>query len=375
MSSIITLYKTFKTYSSNLNNLIINNKMNSSNNAMSICIPRAFLNITEARVRKVFDKLDIFSIARVDMVQRKNEKGDAYQRIFVHIKDWTETADAQKAKDLLLSGKDLKIVYDDPWFWKASLNTWAPKPPKPDSLYDRKPKIRIDFGDQEKTVDKNVDAATALLNSLTLEERDRRPYAERRLDPVYCEQDVNQGFRDRRLPKDGRIKITPENVDKYIGSQVVFKNREGKENTTTILGVSKNKKTIHVDYPELKNNLEIVSRNVYLVNPVIIAPALPDIVAVTVAVAVPVTTADVKEEKLAYKMDPEMIRLLSVYFKIKPSDVTEEIYKNNAQRIRDLRHDEIEILKSAHDYNEFNIDYGTISSESAPKKKPRRVVE
>ena len=96
--------------------------------ANSICIPRAFANISEARVRKVFDALNIFTIDRVDMVQRKNEKGDAYQRIFVHIKEWSETADARKAKERLLAGKELKIVYDDPWFWKASLNTWAPKP-------------------------------------------------------------------------------------------------------------------------------------------------------------------------------------------------------------------------------------------------------
>ena len=116
---------------------------------MSICIPRAFANITESRVRKVFDALGIFRIARVDMIQRKNEKGDAYQRIFVHIQDWTETADAQKARDRLLAGKELKIVYDDPWFWKASLNNWAPKPKPETTVYDRKPRIRLEFEDQD----------------------------------------------------------------------------------------------------------------------------------------------------------------------------------------------------------------------------------
>ena len=58
-----------------------NNNTESNKNAMSICIPRAFANITEARVRKVFEKLDIFRVERVDMIQRKNEKGDAYQRL------------------------------------------------------------------------------------------------------------------------------------------------------------------------------------------------------------------------------------------------------------------------------------------------------
>ena len=168
-----------------------------NNSANSICIPRAFANISEARVRKVFDALHIFTIDRVDMIQRKNEKGEPFQRIFVHIRAWSETAEAQKAKERLLSGNELKIVYDDPWFWKVALNTWAPKPaPNPTSLYNRKPSIRIEFDEDKDTA--NVNAATALLGSLNISSDDQRPYRERRLDPVYCEQDRNQGFKDRR---------------------------------------------------------------------------------------------------------------------------------------------------------------------------------
>ena len=172
-----------------------------NNSANSICIPRAFANITEARVRKIFDALNIFVIDRVDMIQRKNEKGEAFQRIFVHIREWSETADAQKAKARLVSGNELKIVYDDPWFWKVALNSWTPKPaPNPSSLYDRKPKIRIEFGEDAA----NVDAAAALLGSLDLGAEDRRPYRERRSDPVYCAQDRDQGFHDRRPRDDDR---------------------------------------------------------------------------------------------------------------------------------------------------------------------------
>jgi hypothetical protein len=180
------------------------------NGTMSLCIPRAFENISEARVRTVFEKLNIFTIDRVDVVLRKNEKGESYKRFFVHIKEWAQTSDAQKAKERLLTGKELKIVYDDPWFWKVGLNTWAPKPQQP-LLNDRKPRIRIDF--DEDQADKNVNAATTFLSNLSLEERDRRPYSERRLDPAYCEQDVNQGFRDRRLSnekKENRVsRFTP----------------------------------------------------------------------------------------------------------------------------------------------------------------------
>lgn len=175
-------------------------KMKTNNSANSICIPRAFANISEARVRKIFDALNIFVIDRIDMIQRKNEKGEPFQRIFIHIREWSETADARKAKDRLLAGKELKIVYDDPWFWKVSLNTWTQKPAPNPSLYDRKPRIRIDFDEDAK----NVNAAAALLGSLDLVSEDQRPYSERRLDPVYCAHDQEQGFRDRRINNEPR---------------------------------------------------------------------------------------------------------------------------------------------------------------------------
>lgn len=335
-----------------------------SNNAMSICIPRAFENITEARVAKVFEALNIFEIGRIDMVKRVNEKGDKFQRIFVHIKKWFETADALKAKDRLLAGKELKIVYDDPWFWKVSLNTWTQKPKASVSVvYDRKPKIRIDFDEE----DLNTAAATALLSDLTLKE-DSRPYRERRVDPVYCEQDVKQGFRDRREPRDREprdrddryqrprddqrddqrpreyqkdqrpkdykynnnknkrpqehkvnapvdyrdnrdgsgsilypikkdlvvvekpvvdqnaslnkpapvepllIRITPENVDQYIGEYIIFKqkNSDGEHVILKIKGVSETDKSYIITYPFYEGGISfhynIVTRNVYLHN-------------------------------------------------------------------------------------------------------------
>jgi hypothetical protein len=199
--------------------------MNNADKNMSICIPRAFENISEARVRNVFEKLGIFTIDRVDVVLRKNEKGDSYKRFFVHIKDWVQTSEAQKAKERLLAGKELKIVYDDPWFWKVGLNTWAPKQQQP-LLTDRKPRIRIEFDEEE--VNKNIKAATNLLSNISLEERDRRPYSQRRLDPVYCEQDVNQGFRDRRLPRESKkeekpIITTPKPIKNVIKPVVLVK--------------------------------------------------------------------------------------------------------------------------------------------------------
>lgn len=122
--------------------------MYSMENVNSICIPRVFDNIGQDRIQEVFNKLNIFVTDRIDVVQRQNEKGEKFKRVFVHIKEWLLHSDAQKARERLLAGKELKIVYDDPWFWKVAINKWTEKPKTPAPL--PKPKIRIDYEEEKE---------------------------------------------------------------------------------------------------------------------------------------------------------------------------------------------------------------------------------
>ena len=115
-------------------------------NEISLCIPRVFVNIDEKRVRAVFEQL-LGKIYRVDIIERTNEKGEKYKRVFVHFEYWYNTEEAQKAKARLEEGKELKIVYDDPWFWKVSINKVNTRPRQRINLLS-KPKPsnpRIDF--------------------------------------------------------------------------------------------------------------------------------------------------------------------------------------------------------------------------------------
>ena len=93
----------------------------------SICIPRVFTNIGEERVYNVFQHLRLGKIQRIDIIERKNERGEPYKRVFIHFDYWYNTPEARAACNKLLDGKELKIVYDDPWFWKASINNWIPE--------------------------------------------------------------------------------------------------------------------------------------------------------------------------------------------------------------------------------------------------------
>lgn len=102
-----------------------NSNSNSSNvyssaqaTSPAICIPRVFNNITERRIAAIFLKLDLGEIVRIDMVPRANDMGEEFYRVFVHIA-WSTSANALQTRARLAEPNgEVKVVYDDPWFWK-----------------------------------------------------------------------------------------------------------------------------------------------------------------------------------------------------------------------------------------------------------------
>ena len=90
------------------------------NNCSSICIPRVFNNITADRIRDVFAELfGDDGIDRIDMVPRTSPDGTKYWRVFIHFNAYPGDVGATM-RDRLEAGEVVKIVYDDPWFWKCS---------------------------------------------------------------------------------------------------------------------------------------------------------------------------------------------------------------------------------------------------------------
>ena len=89
-------------------------------NVPSLCIPRVFMNIGEKRIRDVFAELNLGTIERVDMIEKKSEKGEKFKRVFVHFRNWNNNSNEREARDRLLTGNEIKIIYDEPWFWKVS---------------------------------------------------------------------------------------------------------------------------------------------------------------------------------------------------------------------------------------------------------------
>ena len=69
------------------------------------------------------------TVERVDIVRRRNDDS-AFCRIFVHLRYWrVDDVTVAEMRNRLIAGETIKVVYDDPWFWKCS----ASRVPKPEN--------------------------------------------------------------------------------------------------------------------------------------------------------------------------------------------------------------------------------------------------
>lgn len=93
----------------------------------SLCIPRVFSNITAERITGVIESTGFGKVERIDLVKKTNEKGQKFQRAFIHLESWDNTPEAVYHRNEIESGRMVKIVYDQPWFWLIG-KSFVPKP-------------------------------------------------------------------------------------------------------------------------------------------------------------------------------------------------------------------------------------------------------
>lgn len=119
-------------------------------NVPVMCIPRVYSNISESRIRRIFDDLDMGIIDRIDMVSKQSDKGEKFNRVFIHFHKWNKTPNACEARERLLNGKEIKIIYDEPWFWKISAYREAERKPQQQPEYHHHPKVTIQFDSDDE---------------------------------------------------------------------------------------------------------------------------------------------------------------------------------------------------------------------------------
>ena len=128
---------------SSQNNVLKNESTNPSSTNPSICIPRVFTDISINEITNIFqNKLKIGPIKKVDVIYSNNNRNThtinsdkrqqssqytpdnivpehKFKKVFIHFKYWNEGQD--NLKTTLNEGKIIKVVYNNPWFWKCSL--------------------------------------------------------------------------------------------------------------------------------------------------------------------------------------------------------------------------------------------------------------
>ena len=73
----------------------------------SICIPRVFAHISTQTISDIF---------------QKKIKIGLIKKIFIHFDLWYDDEKTSQLKTKFLNGDIIKVVYDNPWFWKCSLS-------------------------------------------------------------------------------------------------------------------------------------------------------------------------------------------------------------------------------------------------------------
>lgn len=121
----------------------------------SVCIPRTLNNITWRTVKETFEQiLGKGTVERVDLISDRN--GEPFCKIFVHMRYWPNDGEAVAIRERLLAGETVKIVYDNPWFWKCSASR-LPKPVR-DASTRKTPFVEYQNSTKERTLPERQEA-------------------------------------------------------------------------------------------------------------------------------------------------------------------------------------------------------------------------
>lgn len=96
----------------------------SSINTNILVIPCISATIRKETIIDAFKKIHICELSKIELIENKsvthiNKKGK-YNIAFIHIHKWLNTDTAQFALNRLKEQKEIKLVYDIPWFWKIT---------------------------------------------------------------------------------------------------------------------------------------------------------------------------------------------------------------------------------------------------------------
>ena len=81
---------------------------------LNVYIPRVFKNISKRRILAIFFQLNLGYIQDVIIVPHN----DTFNSVYVYFSSWNDDENTQTVYSELESRREVKIMYDVPWYWK-----------------------------------------------------------------------------------------------------------------------------------------------------------------------------------------------------------------------------------------------------------------
>jgi hypothetical protein len=104
---------------------------------LTIYIPRVSATIPRQKIFEIFSNLKVGFIDKIIEYPLKNDA--TTKRVLVKFKTWVNNKNSQIIMARFSEDRDIKIVYDDPWFWTAY--KWINQTPANDALTPTTPDI------------------------------------------------------------------------------------------------------------------------------------------------------------------------------------------------------------------------------------------
>lgn len=119
---------------------------------MSLFIPHVFANVTKERIISVFQDLDLATVKYIDLVPKQDREGKKFNSVYVHFEKWhNDNSAAVRLQQRLEAGElDVRVVYDDPWYWVVLKNNMEKKETS------KKTKNNKKYKNNKKTVEADV---------------------------------------------------------------------------------------------------------------------------------------------------------------------------------------------------------------------------
>ncbi len=81
-------------------------------------ISRVDASIPRSKIFETFNKMKIGFIDRI--IEKPFNDGSGGKFVIIKFRTWVETPLSKRILKRFDEGKDIKIVYDDPWYWIAT---------------------------------------------------------------------------------------------------------------------------------------------------------------------------------------------------------------------------------------------------------------